>query len=70
VFPFIFSFPPPLSFPSLQVSPVIKNASESKCSLQFAERVKKVELGSAKKVSESAEMASLRKRIRELEGAS
>jgi kinesin family protein C2/C3 len=52
----------------VQISPVIKNAPESKCSLGFAERVKKVELGSAKKVSESAEMSALRKRIRELEG--
>mmetsp|Transcript_21051 Transcript_21051/g.62674 ORF Transcript_21051/g.62674 Transcript_21051/m.62674 type:complete len:1051 (+) Transcript_21051:57-3209(+) len=51
----------------VQISPVIKNAPESKCSLLFAERVKKVELGSAKKVSESAEMSALRKRVRELE---
>ena len=41
--------------------------SESLCSLNFADRVKKVELGSAKKQSEGAEMASLRKRIKELE---
>ena len=53
----------------VQVSPVIKNVGESLCSLTFAERVKKVELGSAKKVSESAEVAQLKKRIRELEGA-
>lgn len=51
----------------VQISPVIKNGPESKCSLNFADRVKKVELGSAKKQSESAEMAALRKRIRELE---
>lgn len=46
---------------------VFLQVSESLCSLNFADRVKKVELGSAKKQSEGAEMASLRKRIKELE---
>jgi len=52
----------------VQISPVTKNIQESICSLKFAERVKKVELGTAKKSTESAEMAALKKRIRELEG--
>jgi len=33
----------------VQISPTEKNASESLCSLKFAERVKKVELGKAEK---------------------
>lgn len=53
----------------VQISPVLKNVSESVCSLNFATRVRAVELGSAKKVTESAEVASLKKRIRELEAA-
>jgi len=52
----------------VQLSPVEKNVQESVCSLNFAERVKKVELGKAKKVTESAEVSTLKKRIRELEG--
>ena len=53
----------------VQVSPVVKNVSETVCSLNFALRVKKVELGSAKKESSSAEVAALKKRIRELEAS-
>lgn len=53
----------------VQISPVLKNVSESVCSLNFATRVRAVELGSAKKVTESAEVAALKKRIRELEAA-
>jgi len=33
----------------VQVSPTLENAAESVCSLQFAERVRKVELGKAEK---------------------
>lgn len=51
----------------VQVSPVVKNCDETVNSLNFAARVRAVELGSAKKQSESAEVASLRKRIKELE---
>lgn len=51
----------------VQVSPVVKNVGETVCSLNFALRVKKVELGTAKKESSSAEVAALKKRIRELE---
>jgi kinesin family protein C2/C3 len=53
----------------VQISPVIKNVSESVCSLNFAQRVRAVELGAAKKTTESAEVAQLKKRIKELEAA-
>ena len=52
----------------VQLSPVLKNAPESVCSLNFAQRVKQVELGAAKKVTESAEVSALKKRIIELGG--
>lgn len=48
----------------VQVSPVIKNAPETMCSLQFATRVRAVELGSSKKTQDSAEVAALKKRDR------
>ncbi len=63
----------------VQVAPVNKNVSplskilvtsqvgETVCSLQFATRVRAVELGASKKVVESAEVATLKKRIAELE---
>jgi kinesin family protein C2/C3 len=53
----------------VQISPVVKNVSESNCSLTFAQRVRAVELGSAKKVTESAEIAQLKKRFKELEAS-
>eukprot|EP00729_Bicosta_minor_P003033 gene3033-15424_t len=53
----------------VQISPVEKNVSESVCSLNFAKRVRSVELGGAKKTTESAEVSTLKKRIRELESA-
>lgn len=53
----------------VQISPVVKNVSESVCSLNFAARVRAVELGAAKKVTESAEVALLKKRIKELEAS-
>lgn len=37
------------------------------CSLNFAARVRAVELGGAKKTVDSAEVAALKKRIAELE---
>eukprot|EP00039_Didymoeca_costata_P017462 m.324147 g.324147 ORF g.324147 m.324147 type:complete len:898 (-) comp16540_c10_seq17:239-2932(-) len=52
----------------VQISPVSKNVQESVCSLNFAQRVRSVELGAAKKTTESAEVAQLKKKIRELEG--
>lgn len=52
----------------VQISPVEKNVGESLCSLKFGRRVKAVELGAAKKTTESANIASLKKRVRELEG--
>ena len=51
----------------VQVSPVEKNVSETVCSLTFAQRVRTVELGLATKKTESAEMAGMRDRLRELE---
>ena len=51
----------------VQVSPVEKNVSETVCSLTFAQRVRTVELGQATKKTESAEMAGMRDRLRELE---
>ncbi|EDQ91648.1 uncharacterized protein MONBRDRAFT_14574 [Monosiga brevicollis MX1] len=53
----------------VQISPVEKNVDETSNSLKFASRVRAVELGSAKKTKESAEMAALKKRIRELESS-
>ena len=37
------------------------------CSLLFAQRVRAVELGTAKKTVDSTEVAALKKRIKELE---
>eukprot|EP00054_Salpingoeca_dolichothecata_P013803 m.77257 g.77257 ORF g.77257 m.77257 type:complete len:924 (+) comp20666_c1_seq1:99-2870(+) len=52
----------------VQIAPVEKNVSESVCSLNFAKRVRAVELGSAKKTTDSAEVAALKKQIKELTG--
>jgi kinesin family protein C2/C3 len=52
----------------VQISPVEKNVPESMCTLNFAQRVKAVELGAQKKTSSSAEVAALKKRVKELEG--
>ena len=51
----------------VQISPVQKNVGESLCSLKFGRRVKAVELGAAKKTTESANVAALRKQVRDLE---
>eukprot|EP00056_Hartaetosiga_gracilis_P002909 m.58169 g.58169 ORF g.58169 m.58169 type:complete len:919 (+) comp11246_c0_seq1:43-2799(+) len=51
----------------VQVAPVVKNVDESKNSLDFAKRVRSVELGSAKKTQETAEMTELRKEVRALQ---
>eukprot|EP00051_Salpingoeca_urceolata_P026931 m.479338 g.479338 ORF g.479338 m.479338 type:complete len:909 (+) comp21408_c0_seq1:82-2808(+) len=51
----------------VQISPVLKNVQESVCSLNFAQRVRAVELGGAKKTTESAEVAALKRKIREME---
>ena len=40
---------------------------ETMCSLLFAQRVRAVELGTAKKTVDSTEVAALKKRIKELE---
>ena len=51
----------------VQVAPVEKNVSETLCSLNFAQRVRSVELGQATKKTESADIANMRDRLRELE---
>ncbi|XP_071813109.1 uncharacterized protein [Apostichopus japonicus] len=51
----------------VQVSPVAKNSGESQCTLSFAQRVRSVELGSAKKKVETAEIAALRERLSQYE---
>merc|ERR1712070_601007 len=43
------------------------NCSETLCSLQFAKRCRSVELGAAKKNSDSAEVLRLRKMVRALQ---
>lgn len=50
------------------MAPVEKNVSETMCSLNFAQRVRTVELGQATRKTETAEMASMKDRLRELEG--
>jgi len=54
----------------VQVAPVEKNVSETLCSLNFAQRVRTVELGQATRRTETAEMANMKDRLRELEGGS
>lgn len=51
----------------VQVAPVEKNVSETLCSLNFAQRVRTVELGQATRRTETAEMANMKDRLRELE---
>ncbi|XP_033117249.1 kinesin-like protein KIFC3 [Anneissia japonica] len=51
----------------VQVSPVFKNASETQCSLNFAQRVRSVELGAATKKTDSAEVAVLREKLAQYE---
>ena len=51
----------------VQIAPVEKNVSETVCSLNFAQRVRTVELGQATKKTETAEMANMKDRLRELE---
>lgn len=51
----------------VQVAPVEKNVSETVCSLNFAQRVRTVELGQATRRTETAEMANMKDRLRELE---
>ncbi|EGD79293.1 hypothetical protein PTSG_09709 [Salpingoeca rosetta] len=53
----------------VQVAPVVKNVDESVNSLNFASRVRAVELGQAKKKTESAEVASLKKKLKELQSS-
>ena len=48
-------------------SPALYNAPETLCSLNFAKRCRAVELGAAKKNSDSAEVIRLRKQIRHLQ---
>ena len=48
-------------------SPAMYNCSETLCSLQFAKRCRSVELGAAKKNSDSAEVLRLRKMVRALQ---
>ena len=54
----------------VQVAPVVKNVDESVNSLNFATRVRAVELGQAKKKTESAEVSALKKKLKELESKS
>lgn len=54
----------------VQVAPVEKNVSETVCSLNFAQRVRTVELGQATRRTETVEMANMKDRLRELEGTS
>ena len=51
----------------VQVSPVEKNVSETMCSLNFAQRVRTVELGQATRKTDTAEVAQLKDRLRECE---
>ena len=51
----------------VQIAPVEKNVSETVCSLNFAQRVRTVELGQATKRTETVEMANMKDRLRELE---
>jgi hypothetical protein len=51
-------------------SPVLWNASETTCSLNFAQRCRSIELGTAKKNTESAELSRLRRLVEQLGGTS
>ena len=54
----------------VNASPVIYNVGETMCSLNFAHRCRSVELGSAKKNSESGEVAKLKRQLAALQGGS
>ncbi len=54
----------------VNISPVLWNAPETTCSLNFATRCRSVELGSAKKNTESAELSRLRRQVAALTGGS
>ena len=47
----------------VQLAPVEKNVSETLASLNFAQRVRSVELGQASRRTETAEVAELRERL-------
>lgn len=47
----------------VQVAPVEKNVSETIASLNFAQRVRSVELGQASRKAESGEVAELKERL-------
>ena len=51
----------------VQVSPVEKNVGETVASLSFAQRVRSVELGSATKRTEGAEIVELKEKIAQYE---
>ncbi|XP_078608342.1 kinesin-like protein KIFC3 isoform X1 [Branchiostoma floridae x Branchiostoma japonicum] len=51
----------------VQVAPVEKNVAETLASLNFAQRVRTVELGQATQKTETAEMAQLKERLGQLE---
>ena len=50
-----------------QLSPVERNVGETLASLNFAQRVRTVELGAASKKTESAEIAQLKERLHQYE---
>lgn len=51
----------------VQVAPIEKHVNETLCSLNFAQRVKSVELGAAGRKVESAEMSALKERLAQYE---
>jgi hypothetical protein len=62
--------PPPRALQVLMfvnISPVLWNAPETTCSLNFATRCRSVELGTAKKNTESAELTRLRRLVASLQ---
>ena len=54
----------------VQVAPVDRHVNETLCSLNFAQRVRSVELGAVGKKMESAEMSALRERLAHYEVSS
>lgn len=53
----------------VNISPVLWNAPETTCSLNFAQRCRTIELGTAKKNTESGELARLRRLVESLGGS-
>lgn len=51
----------------VQVAPVERHVNETLCSLNFAQRVRSVELGAAGKKTESAEVSALKERLAQYE---